>query len=140
SPEQQTCILLTEKDSQWRRLDCEISTYISQIDCLHNAGHGNSPDCIKLSIKKRECQDRIELLEDELLRIGSCPLPRRYPLLRSELYSSSLVSFFDQTSSREQRRKFSLAELPHLQTNSHENDLTSDDSKRVIVQRLCRLE
>ncbi|GBN43952.1 hypothetical protein AVEN_194102-1 [Araneus ventricosus] len=39
-------------------------------------GHGNSPDCIKLRIKWREYQDRIELLEDELFRIVPCPLPR----------------------------------------------------------------
>ncbi|GBO45350.1 hypothetical protein AVEN_133985-1 [Araneus ventricosus] len=38
-------------------------------------GHGNSPDCIKLRIKWREYQDRIELLEDELFRIVPCPLP-----------------------------------------------------------------
>ncbi|GBN97493.1 hypothetical protein AVEN_62528-1 [Araneus ventricosus] len=73
TPEQKTCSLLVEKDAQWRRLDRELHSHIKDLERLHNTGQGNSPACIQLTMKRRDCQDMIEFLEDELLRIESCP-------------------------------------------------------------------
>ncbi|GBO00339.1 hypothetical protein AVEN_71181-1 [Araneus ventricosus] len=66
------CFRLSDKDSQWYGFDREYRLLITQTDSLHNQGLGNSPECIHLEIKKKECQDEIELLEDQILRMGPC--------------------------------------------------------------------
>ncbi|GBO35827.1 hypothetical protein AVEN_267090-1 [Araneus ventricosus] len=73
TPEEKTCFLLMEKDSQWSKLDSYYKTCISQIDKLHQAGQGNSAECIKLTLHRNDIQEKIELLEDEIYRTGSCP-------------------------------------------------------------------
>ncbi|GBL92900.1 hypothetical protein AVEN_54560-1 [Araneus ventricosus] len=67
------CANLISKDIQWKELYARLRNYIDRIDTLHKNGQGNSPDCIKLAIERKECQDRIERLEDEILRLGLCP-------------------------------------------------------------------
>ncbi|GBN42228.1 hypothetical protein AVEN_147913-1 [Araneus ventricosus] len=73
TPEQKTCLLLMEKDSQWASLDSNYKSCISQIDALHQAGQGNSAICTRLTLTRSKYQDQIELLEDEIYRIGPCP-------------------------------------------------------------------
>ncbi|GBO22253.1 hypothetical protein AVEN_216227-1 [Araneus ventricosus] len=68
------CANLAGKDRKWRALDAKLGTYIDEIDSLHKNGQGNSPDCIQLSIERKECEDQIKLLEDEITRLGLAPM------------------------------------------------------------------
>ncbi|GBM41565.1 hypothetical protein AVEN_215732-1 [Araneus ventricosus] len=65
--------LLTEKETQWTRLDSRYRACICQIEKLHQAGQGNSAECIKLTLRRNDTQEKIELLEDEIYRTGPCP-------------------------------------------------------------------
>ncbi|GBN67055.1 hypothetical protein AVEN_121721-1 [Araneus ventricosus] len=76
TPEQKTCLLLLDKHSEWEKLDNCHKSFISKIDTLHQAGQGNSAECIRLTLTRSDYQDKIELLEDEIYRIGPCPQPR----------------------------------------------------------------
>ncbi|GBN79172.1 hypothetical protein AVEN_15222-1 [Araneus ventricosus] len=76
TPEQATCLLLMEKDTQWIRQDSGHKSCIQQIDNLHQAGQGNSAECIRLTLLRNDYQEKIELLEDEIYRTGPCPKQR----------------------------------------------------------------
>ncbi|GBM56429.1 hypothetical protein AVEN_56114-1 [Araneus ventricosus] len=53
------CFLLVAHDAQWYIL-------------IHNDGQGNSPECIKLTAERMECENQMELYEDKIYRLGPC--------------------------------------------------------------------
>ncbi|GBN38545.1 hypothetical protein AVEN_98492-1 [Araneus ventricosus] len=66
-----TCKKLVLQNQKWETLDARIRILIDRTEELHNNGQRNTPECIKLSMERKKCQEQIELVEDEIARLGS---------------------------------------------------------------------
>ncbi|GBL84660.1 hypothetical protein AVEN_191117-1 [Araneus ventricosus] len=71
--ERDICKELTELDSNWKQLDSRLSSIIECMDNLQKLGRKNTPEYTKLSSDAKKLQDRIDVIENALDRIGECP-------------------------------------------------------------------
>ncbi|GBN09500.1 hypothetical protein AVEN_141007-1 [Araneus ventricosus] len=144
------CGSLLEKDSQWRALNAKLLHYLDQIDLMYKNDQGNSPECIQLSIERKNSQDKIELIEDEIMRLGPCPNVGCLAH-HDKVRSTSPNDSFKLVSKRHAAKIKDKVEKPEISTenkfqtfmgidNDIENNLKIDDNMKQIPAINLKLE
>ncbi|GBO20206.1 hypothetical protein AVEN_174434-1 [Araneus ventricosus] len=71
--ERAVCSEITELDENWKQLDARLTRNIECLEGLQKLGKVSPPEYNKLASEEKKLQNRIDVIEDALERIGECP-------------------------------------------------------------------